>query len=104
MSEWNSLKLDMLNNIRNFVEMYPYLPVEAALIEAVANCLDANATNIAISTFKDQEGKSVLKVEDNGKGMTKDEFEELMLSAGEVARVVGGLRSAVQKRRDAKKP
>jgi len=66
----------MLNNIRNFVEMYPYPPVEAALVEAIANCLDAKATNIAISTFKDHEGKDVLKAEDNGKGMTKDEFEE----------------------------
>jgi HSP90 family molecular chaperone len=76
MSQWNPLKLNMLNNIRNFVEMYPYPPVEAALVEAVANCLDAKATNIAISAFKDSEGKDILKVEDNGKGMTKEEFEE----------------------------
>lgn len=76
MPEWSPLKIDMLNNIRNFVEMYPYPAAEAAMVEAIANCLDARATNIAIGTFVDHDGKEVLRVEDDGKGMTKEEFEE----------------------------
>jgi len=76
MVEWSSLKVDILKVIENFVEMYPYTPAECVVVEAIANCLDAKANRIDVSIYIDAEGRKIFKVVDNGKGMTKEEFEE----------------------------
>lgn len=70
MNGWNPLKVDVLKVIENFMDMYPYPASETLVVEAIANCLDAKATEIAISIIKDDRGK-VFRVEDNGEGMTK---------------------------------
>lgn len=76
MNEWNQIKVDILKVIENFMDMYPYSAPETLVIEAIANCLDANATNIAISVFPDEDQNRIFKVEDNGQGMTQKEFED----------------------------
>jgi len=76
MSDWSSLKVDILKVIENFAEMYPYSPAECVVVEAIANCLDAKADRIDVSIYTDAEGRKIFKVVDNGKGMTKEEFEE----------------------------
>lgn len=76
MNEWSPLKVDVLKVIENFMDMYPYPAPETLVVEAIANCLDANATNIAISIVVDEDGSKVFKVEDNGKGMTEKEFKD----------------------------
>ena len=76
MNEWNQIKVDILKVIENFMDMYPYSAPETLVIEAIANCLDANATNIAISVFLDEDQNRIFRVEDNGQGMTQKEFED----------------------------
>lgn len=76
MSQWSNLKVDIMKVIQNFVEMYPYSAAECLILEAIANCLDAKATRIDLTIYADVEGRKVLRVADNGRGMTKDEFEE----------------------------
>lgn len=76
MNTWSNLKVDILKVIENFVEMYPYSPAECVVIEAIANCLDAKATKIDVNLITDKNGKKIFRVIDNGKGMTKEEFEE----------------------------
>lgn len=76
MSAWSSLKVDILKVIENFVEMYPYSSAECVVIEAIANCLDAKANRIDVSIVTDDSGRKIFKVVDNGKGMSKEEFEE----------------------------
>ena len=75
MAAWSSLKVDIMKVIENFVEMYPYSSAECVVIEAIANCLDAKANRIDVSITTDS-GRKVFRVVDNGKGMTKGEFEE----------------------------
>jgi hypothetical protein len=62
--------------IENFVEMYPYSSAESVVIEAIANCVDAKANRIDVSIITDNNERKVFRVVDNGKGMTKEEFEE----------------------------
>jgi len=76
MSAWSNLKVDVLKVIENFVEMYPYSSAECVVIEAIANCLDAKANRIDVSLITDESGRKIFRVVDNGKGMTKEEFEE----------------------------
>ena len=76
MNEWSPLKVDVLKVIENFMDMYPYPAPETLVVEAIANCLDANATNITISIVVDDSGNKVFRVEDNGKGMYEKEFED----------------------------
>jgi hypothetical protein len=76
MSAWSSLKVNIMKVIENFAEMYPYSSAECVVIEAIANCLDAKANRIDISIITDNNERKVFMVVDNGKGMTKEEFEE----------------------------
>jgi hypothetical protein len=76
MNSWVNLKVDILKVIENFVEMYPYSSAECVVIEAIANCLDAKANRIDANIITDDEGRKIFKVVDNGKGMTKKEFDE----------------------------
>ena len=76
MNEWSPLKVDILKVIENFMDMYPYPAPETLVVEAIANCLDAKATNIAISVVVDENGNKVFRVEDDGKGMTEKEFQD----------------------------
>ena len=61
------------NLIQDLVDMYPYNIFEVIITELVANSLDAKASNISISFDKE---KNLLIVEDDGKGMTKRQFEQ----------------------------
>jgi hypothetical protein len=45
-----------------------------AIVELVANCWDAYATEVHI-TMPDQKTNKQFSITDNGKGMTKDEFD-----------------------------
>lgn len=76
MVEWASLKVDVLKVIQNFVEMYPYSAAECLVLEAIANCLDARANRIDVDVLTDQNGRKIFRVVDNGKGMSKKEFED----------------------------
>lgn len=76
MNEWSPLKVDVLKVIENFMDMYPYPAPETLVVEAIANCLDAKATNIAIGIVVDKDGNKIFRVEDNGKGMTEKEFQD----------------------------
>lgn len=67
-SQVNFVKL-----IKDLAEMYPFPVDEVILVELIANCLDAKATEISV--FFD-ENKPSLIVKDNGIGMTKRQFEQ----------------------------
>jgi hypothetical protein len=59
--------------VQNIADQYPFNPQQAALIEIVANSLDAKAAVIEI----DFDGKNgILKVTDDGIGMNKRQFLE----------------------------
>ncbi|MCX2524732.1 ATP-binding protein [Larsenimonas rhizosphaerae] len=47
-----------------------------AIVELVANCWDAYATDVDI-TLPDKKNNQHFKIADNGKGMTKEEFEKI---------------------------
>ena len=76
MTEWANLKVDVLKVIQNFVEMYPYPATDCLVIETIANCLDAGASKIDICLLTDNRGQRIFRAVDNGKGMSKEEFEE----------------------------
>jgi len=59
------------NLIKDLAEMYPYTIEEAILIELIANSLDAKPTKIQI--IFDHKTK-IMIIEDNGEGMTEDQF------------------------------
>jgi len=59
--------------VQNIADQYSFSVQTAAIIELIANCLDANATLIEIA-FSRNEG--ILSVEDNGTGMDKVQFKE----------------------------
>lgn len=76
MTEWANLKVDVLKVIQNFVEMYPYPVTDCLVLETIANCLDAGADRIDLCLLTDNKGRKVFRAIDNGKGMSKEEFEE----------------------------
>lgn len=53
--------------------MYPQDVSEVVVIELIANALDAGATQIGVNFDKD---KNVLEIQDNGNGMTREQFAE----------------------------
>ncbi|MCI0412741.1 ATP-binding protein, partial [bacterium] len=53
--------------------MYSYDVAEVVIVELVANALDAKATRISIEL--DMRGQQLI-VEDNGEGMSADQFAE----------------------------
>lgn len=59
------------NLIQNLAGMYPYGIREIALVETIANALDAKAEKISILWDKDE---NVLVIQDNGNGMNKKTF------------------------------
>lgn len=61
------------NLIRDLAEMYPFHVSEVVVVELVANSLDAGATRIAIDY---DPAVGTLTVEDNGSGMTKQQFAD----------------------------
>ncbi|MGC8903493.1 MAG: ATP-binding protein [Fervidobacterium sp.] len=59
--------------VQNIADQYPFEPQIAAIVELVANALDAKASQIQIKFDKDT---GVLEVTDNGIGMDKRQFKE----------------------------
>jgi len=59
--------------VQNIADQYPFPAQKAAVIELIANSLDAKATEIRINF---DNAKNILEVEDNGLGMSKDDFRE----------------------------
>ena len=76
MAEWANLKVDILKVIQNFVEMYPYSATDCLVLESIANCLDAKANRIDVRLLTDKKGRKIFRVVDNGKGMSKEDFED----------------------------
>jgi len=74
LSEWKSLKVDFKNVITDFLTSYPYDSFEVLVIETVANSIDSGATTIQIGLRKTDNGLAY-RVEDNGSGMTRKQFE-----------------------------
>jgi len=66
-----------VEDVKHFVQMiadqYPFEPQIAALIELVANCLDAKASEIIINFDK---SNGILRVLDNGFGMDNTQFKK----------------------------
>ncbi|MGB9722008.1 MAG: ATP-binding protein [bacterium] len=63
---------DYKHFLEDLAGMYPFSVEEAALTEIIANCLDAKASVIKITTDK---SNRVFEVLDNGAGMNEKEFE-----------------------------
>jgi DNA gyrase/topoisomerase IV subunit B len=61
------------NFIRDLAEMYPFDVAEVVVVELIANCLDAKATRIEVDF---DAKRRILVIQDNGRGMTADEFEQ----------------------------
>lgn len=59
--------------VKNIADQYPFEPQKAAIIELIANSLDAMASIIEITL--DKENK-ILSLKDNGFGMNKSAFQE----------------------------
>ena len=71
-----------LNTLKHLgINMYSTMP--AVLSEAIANCWDADAEEVKITTTeKDADGNSVLIIEDNGCGMTRADVQDRYLHVG----------------------
>lgn len=65
--------INFKNLIHDLAEMYPFEISEVIVIELVANSLDAGATSISIDY---DEKTRILTVEDNGNGMSRQQFDE----------------------------
>lgn len=65
--------INFQNLIQDLAEMYPFDVSEVILTELIANSIDAKATKITIDYDKE---KNVLIFEDNGKGMSANQFDE----------------------------
>jgi hypothetical protein len=59
--------------IQDLADMYPFDVSEVVVTELIANALDAKATQININY---DANKKILIIEDNGCGMSKDQFDE----------------------------
>ena len=68
------LPIKLYETLNNLLKMYTYPHEEVLVLEAVANGIDANADRINISFEKDGNDKFIL-FQDNGRGMTSEEFE-----------------------------
>jgi len=64
--------IDYDHFLEDLVDMYPFSVEEAVLVELIANCLDAKASTIEITTDKTAR---IFEMRDNGKGMAGKEFE-----------------------------
>ncbi|HPP29416.1 MAG TPA: ATP-binding protein [bacterium] len=59
--------------VKNIADQYPFEPQKAAIIELIANSLDARASLIEIVLDKEE---GILSLKDNGIGMDKGAFQE----------------------------
>jgi len=59
--------------VQNITDQYPFEPQIAAIVELIANSLDAKASGIKI---KIDQREGILEVEDDGIGMDKRQFKE----------------------------
>ena len=75
MSNDHEMKFDNLHTLENFLDIYDN-PAEMVVTEAIANCLDVNATKIDIKIEKNQDGKNIISFQDNGPGMNKSIFDD----------------------------
>lgn len=86
---WERVRVNVPHLLDDFLDMYPYGPVECLVVETIANSLDAGAGLIDVSTDP-QEG--IYRAEDWGKGMNRSEFEDypvIALSARQKGRGIG---------------
>ncbi|MEM0054502.1 MAG: ATP-binding protein [Thermoproteota archaeon] len=81
---------DTEGTLRNFIDAYEMAKEDEPaiiLIEGIANSIDAHATDIQISLRQRQDGRGVLKISDNGDGMTekilKDNYHKFSVSSKE---------------------
>jgi len=70
---WGKSGVNIPRLVRNIADQYSFAPEHAAIIELVANALDAGASRIDIN-LRPEEG--TLEVTDNGHGMGEKEFRE----------------------------
>lgn len=68
------LPIKLYETLNNLLKMYTYPHEEVLILEAVANGIDAKADRINISFEKNENEKFIL-FQDNGRGMTSEEFE-----------------------------
>src|SRR2546425_5670633 len=68
------LPIKLYETLNNLLKMYTYPHEEVLVLEAVANGIDAHADRINISFEKDGNDRFIL-FQDNGRGMTSEEFE-----------------------------
>ena len=70
---------DTEGTMRNFIDAYEMAEEDEpaiTFIEAIANSIDAHATDIQISMRQKQDGRGVLKIADDGDGMTEKILKE----------------------------
>lgn len=72
MSEWRDSRVNIRHMLENFVDTYNEEYYEILINESIANALDANATIIKLYL----NNNNFFFVEDNGNGMSEDEFEK----------------------------
>lgn len=68
------LPIKLYETLNNLLKMYTYSHEEVLILEAVANAIDANADRINISFERDNDDRFIL-FQNNGRGMTPEEFE-----------------------------
>jgi anti-sigma regulatory factor (Ser/Thr protein kinase) len=69
----NDVEFDTEGTMRNFISAYEMAEEEEpaiVFIEAIANSIDAHTKEIQISLRQKQDGRGVIKISDNGDGMT----------------------------------
>ena len=69
---------DTEGTMRNFIDAYEMAEEDEpaiTFIEAIANSIDAHAIDIQISMRQKQDGRGVLKITDDGDGMTEKNTE-----------------------------
>lgn len=64
-------KVNARQLLTNWAEGYSHATDEAVVVEVVANALDADASQIS---FEVDQARSILVVQDNGRGMTAEDF------------------------------
>jgi len=68
------VRINLLHALENYLNMYKASHEEVLVIESISNALDAKAKNINITIEKSYKGYFYI-IEDDGFGMSKNEFE-----------------------------
>jgi len=71
-SEWKDTKVNFLKLIKDLRDQFPYDPLTALIVETFANSLDAKAKKIEIWV----KSGGLYRIVDDGKGMSRNEFED----------------------------